>query len=152
MNRGSVPTGTVIQDSRAGAAHRPGLRPHGRSPHGLRAHYGRYYDALFGGQFEFMDLSQRASEDHSRSGRPKPLHRNRSRESGQQPRDQSEHPSVVHQDTSWRIERELFANFSTTAQYISRKFRDFMGFVDTGSTYASVQRPDPGAGRQTWDG
>ncbi len=42
------------------------------------------------------------------------------------------------------FERELFPNFSATAQYIRRNFRDFMGFIDTGSKYAPVQRQDPG--------
>jgi hypothetical protein len=43
------------------------------------------------------------------------------------------------------LERELIPNFSATAQYITRRFKDAMGFIDTGSIYAPVQRQDPGS-------
>ena len=42
------------------------------------------------------------------------------------------------------LERQLFPDFSLTAQYINRRFRDFMGFIDTGSVYAATQKVDPG--------
>ena len=42
------------------------------------------------------------------------------------------------------LERQLMANFSLTAQVIDRRFRDFMGFVDTGSIYSQTQKTDPG--------
>src|SRR2546430_5102946 len=42
------------------------------------------------------------------------------------------------------LERELIPNFSATVQYMTRKFKDTMGFIDTGSIYAPVQRQDPG--------
>ena len=35
-------------------------------------------------------------------------------------------------------------DFSATVQYIRRDFRNFMGFIDTGSVYAPVQKVDPG--------
>ena len=46
------------------------------------------------------------------------------------------------------LERELIPNVSMTAQYIKRNFRDFMGFIDTGSIYSPVTKMDTGAGRQ----
>ena len=42
------------------------------------------------------------------------------------------------------IERQLIPEFSLTVQYIRRNFRDFMGFVDTGSVYAPATGRDPG--------
>jgi hypothetical protein len=58
VNRGSVPTGTVL--SNHALAPRAGLAFDVTGDHQtvVRANWGRYYDALFGGQFEFMDLSQ----------------------------------------------------------------------------------------------
>jgi hypothetical protein len=110
----------------------------------VRAHYGRFYDALLGGQFEFMDLSQQHPKITAEVLGP-----NRFNEIDR--RDPANNlginPNIRQSYTDGYIlavEREMFANFSTTVQYIRRNFRDFMGFVDTGSTYAPVQRPDPG--------
>jgi hypothetical protein len=42
------------------------------------------------------------------------------------------------------VERELPGSIALQAQYIRRRFGDYMGLIDTGSIYAPVQRPDPG--------
>ena len=62
VNRGSVPTGTVL--SNHALAPRAGLAFDVTGDHQtvVRANWGRYYDALFGGQFEFMDLSQQSTK------------------------------------------------------------------------------------------
>ena len=52
-------------------------------------------------------------------------------------------PSYVDQYLAG-VERELFPDLSVQVQYIRRNFKDFMGFIDTGSIYDPVQRPDPG--------
>src|SRR5262249_38623744 len=42
------------------------------------------------------------------------------------------------------VERQLIPELSLTVQYIKRNFRDFMGFVDTGSVYVPATGRDPG--------
>lgn len=144
INRGSVPAGSVLSNHalapRVGAAYDV-LGDHSTV---LRAHYGRYYDALFGGQFEFMDLSQQNPHITSAVLGPNDFEeltrRNPSTNLGIDPNIKQ---SYIDQFLIG-VERSLFADFSITAQYIRRNFRDFMGFVDTGSKYAPVQRVDPG--------
>ncbi|MBW8866961.1 MAG: hypothetical protein JF610_06440, partial [Acidobacteria bacterium] len=110
----------------------------------LRAHYGRYYDALFGGQFEFMDLSQQHPKITSEVLGPNSFNEISRRDpSTNLGIDPNIRQSYVSQFIAG-VERELFPNFSTTVQYIKRDFRDFMGFVDTGSIYAPTQQRDPG--------
>src|SRR4029079_1617741 len=110
----------------------------------LRAHYGRYFDALLGGHFEFMDLSQQ----HPRIT-AEVLGPNRFNEIDR--RDPANNlgidPNIRQSYTDSflvGLEREIVPTVSATVQYIRRNFRDFEGFVDTGSVYAPVQKPDPG--------
>jgi carboxypeptidase family protein/TonB-dependent receptor-like protein len=144
VNRGSVPSGTVLKNH--ALAPRLGLAFDLTGDHRtvVRAHYGRFYDALFGGQFEFMDLSQQHPKITAEVLGP-----NRFNEIDR--RDPTTNlgidPNIRQSYTDGYtvgVEHEMFANFSTTVQYIRRNFRDFMGFVDTGSIYAPVQRQDPG--------
>jgi hypothetical protein len=41
-------------------------------------------------------------------------------------------------------EHQFLRNVSLQAQFIHRRFADFMGLIDTGSAYVPVERPDPG--------
>jgi carboxypeptidase family protein/TonB-dependent receptor-like protein len=144
INRGEVPTGTVLSNHalapRIGAA----LDVMGDHLTVLRAHYGRYYDALFGGQFEFMDLTHQ--NPHITAAVLGP---NRFRElTRRSPAtnlgiDPNIKQSYVDQFV-FGVERQVISNLSITAQAIRRNFHDFMGFVDTGSTYVPIQKPDPG--------
>jgi hypothetical protein len=144
INRGSVPAGTVLKNhalvGRIGAA----FDILGDHKNVLRAHYGRYADGLFGGQFEFMDLSGQnphitaevlGLNDFNEIDRRDP-----STNLGLDPNIRQ---SYVDQFLVG-FEREIASDFSTTVQYIRRNFRDFMGFVDTGSIYAPTQARDPG--------
>jgi hypothetical protein len=110
----------------------------------LRANVGRYYDALFGGQFEFMDLTQQSTHITAEV-----LGTNRFREltrttpSTNLGIDPNIKQSYTDQFLAG-LERQLFTDFSLTAQVIGRRFRDIMGFIDTGSIYTPVQKADPG--------
>ena len=57
INRGSVPSGEVLANHALVGRFGLAYDLTGNHKTVLRAHYGRYADALFGGQFEFMDLS-----------------------------------------------------------------------------------------------
>jgi outer membrane receptor protein involved in Fe transport len=144
INRGSVPTGTVLKNH--ALAPRLGLAFDVLGDHStvVRAHYGRYYDSLFGGQFEFMDLSQQHPKITAEVlGTNRFLEIDRRDPKNNLGIDPKLRQSYADQFLVG-IERELFPNFSATVQYIRRNFRDFMGFVDTGSTYVPVQKQDPG--------
>jgi hypothetical protein len=144
INRGSVPTGTVL--SNHGLAPRIGAAFDVMGDHKtvLRAHWGRFFDAVLGGQFEFMDLTQQHPHITAEVLGPNRFNeidrRNPSTNLGIDPN--------IHQSYSDAflagVERELISDLSVTAQYIRRNFRDFMGFIDTGSVYAPTQKVDPG--------
>lgn len=149
VNRGSVPTAggadsTVLANHalapRIGAAFDVG----GDHKTVLRANYGRYYDALFGGQFEFMDLTQQSTHITAEVLSPgvfqELTRRTPATNLGIDPNIKQ---SYVDQFLVG-IERQLIPELSLTAQYIRRNFRDFMGFVDTGSIYTQTTKPDPG--------
>jgi carboxypeptidase family protein/TonB-dependent receptor-like protein len=144
INRGSVPSGTVLKNHALGP--RLGLAFDVLGDHKtvLRAHYGRYADALFGGQFEFMDLSDQNPFITAEVVAPGVFNEiNRRSPATNLGIDPNIKQSYVDQFIAG-IERELVPNFSLTAQVIRRNFRQFMGFIDTGSIYAPVQVQDPG--------
>jgi Carboxypeptidase regulatory-like domain/TonB dependent receptor len=144
VNRGSVPSGTVLKTH--GLAPRAGVAFDVTGDHKtvLRGNFGRYYDALFGGQFEFMDLSQQSDYVTADVISPNNFRElNRRTPSANVGIDPNIRQSYVDQFLGG-IERQLLPDFSLTAQVISRRFKDFMGFIDTGSVYAPVQKPDPG--------
>jgi hypothetical protein len=144
INRGSVPTGNVLSNTalapRVGAA----FDITGDHRTVLRAHYGRYYDAIFGGQYEFMDLTHVNPKITAEVLGPNNFNEiDRRSPATNLGIDPNIRQSYVNQFIVG-LERELIPNFSATAQYITRRFKDAMGFIDTGSIYAPVQRQDPG--------
>ena len=144
VNRGSVPTGTVLRNH--GLAPRIGAAYDLLGDHKtvLRGHYGRYYDALFGGQYEFMDLSHQNPHITALVNGPNDFEEiNRRTPSTNLGIDPNIRQSYIDQ-VLLGVERELIPNLSVTAQYIKRNFRDFMGFIDTGSIYEPVTKVDPG--------
>jgi hypothetical protein len=145
INRGSVPSGTVLANhalvGRFGVAYDL-LGDHKTV---LRAHYGRYADALFGGQFEFMDLSDQNPHITALVLGPNDFQEKTRRSPATNLGiDPNIGQSYVDQFIVG-LERELFPNFSLTTQVIRRNFRNFMGFIDTGSVYVPVQKQDPGS-------
>jgi outer membrane receptor protein involved in Fe transport len=110
----------------------------------LRAHYGRYHDAIFSGHFEFMDTSHlspfitalvRGPNQFEELDRIEPT------------TSFGIDPDIGHSYVDQFIvglEREVVPDLSVEAMYIKRNFRNFMAFVDTGSIYEPVTRTDPG--------
>ena len=144
INRGSVPEGTVLSNHalapRVGAAYDL-LGDHSTV---AKAHYGRYYDALFGGQFEFMDLTNQNPHITAEVLGPNNFKElTRTTPSTNVGIDPNIKQSYMDQFLL-ALERQLMPDFSLTVQYVKRNYRDFMGFVDTGSVYAPVQKQDPG--------
>ncbi len=145
-NRGSVPErGTVF--STDPFSPRLGIAWDVTSKHQtvVRAHYGRYHDALLSGQFQFMD----------RRGEQNPFITALVLPSGQLAElDRFEASKSIAIDDHLThsyvdqyllgVERQLAPGVSLQAQYIRRVFKDFMAFVDTGSVYDPVPARDPG--------
>src|SRR5207245_11043864 len=104
----------------------------------------RYADALLGGQFEFMDLTNQNPHITALVLGPNNF-QELSRRSPQTNLgiDPNIKQSYIDQFLIG-LERELIPNFSATVQVIRRNFKNFMGFVDTGSIYAPITKTDPG--------
>jgi hypothetical protein len=118
----------------------------------FRSHYGRYHDALLGGMYQFMDLSDQAprivadlfSFGACASGLgPECIENNRFTPEGNLAIDDEITHSYVDQFVVG-FERELVSALSVQVQYIRRNYRNFMAFVDDGSRYDAVERIDPG--------
>jgi outer membrane receptor protein involved in Fe transport len=153
FNRGKVPElGTVLATNpispRIGFAY--DISGDARTV--LRAHWGRYYDALLAGHYGFMDTSVNPPFITAL------IYEQGGCASGEGPNCEvidffvpennfGIDPDITHSYLDQflvGVERELMRDFSLTAQYIRRDFKDFMGFVDTRSVYEPVQRQDPG--------
>jgi hypothetical protein len=153
FNRGSVPDlGTVFSTNpispRIGVAY----DLWGDAKTVLRAHWGRYHDALYTGQFAFMDTSDISdfitalvyTDGGCANGLgPDCVEIDRFSPETNLAVDQDIRHSYVDQFLVG-VEHELVTDFSLLAQYVRRDFKDFMGFIDTRSEYEAVQRQDPG--------
>jgi hypothetical protein len=145
FNRGSVDTsGNVL--STTPIAPRLGFAWDVAGDHKtlVRGHYGRYHDALLTGTFSFMDtngLSPFITALVLAPGEFEEIDRIDPETSFGISEDISQ--SYVDQFL-FGVERELFTDFSLTAQYIRRNFENFMAFTDTGSEYEEVAVTDPG--------
>jgi hypothetical protein len=110
----------------------------------LRFHHGRYYDTIFASRIAQDDTTEDnpfitayvvAPEQFEVISVFASEHRFAI--------DKALRHSHVNQ-TIVGVEHELFNSMSLQAQYIRRRFDDYMGLIDTGSIYVPVQRPDPG--------
>ncbi len=145
-NRGSVPNRPNVFATNT-VAPRLGIAWDLTSDHRTvaRAHYGRYFDAIFSSRIMFDDTSERGSPEIYASvvGPEQFVEISRS---------STEHrfaidPELRHSHVTQLVvglERELFADFSVQTQYIRRRFNDFMGLIDTATIYEPAQRVDPG--------
>lgn len=110
----------------------------------LRAHFGRYHDALLTNNYQFLHISGQEPEVLSAViGPDQFVEISRSDPQTAYAIDPHVSHSYVDQYTVG-VERELFRDFSLQVQYIRKNFKNFMGFIDTGSIYAPVDRQDPG--------
>ena len=145
MYRGSVPDkGTVFRTDpvspRIGAA----FDVSGNHRTVLRAHYGRFHDALVTGSFEFMNTADQSPRITARVVAPETfVEINRFNPQGNLSIDRDLKQGHVDQYLLG-VERELAAGLSLQAQYIHRRFANIQAFVDDRSQYAPVERLDPG--------
>lgn len=145
INRGSVPTaGNVL--STYPVAPRIGFAWDLAGDHRtvVRAHYGRYHDALLTGTFSFLDTDGLTPFITAEVLAPGVFNEiDRIDPDVSFGIDEDIRQSYVDQFLV-AIEREVIPDLSVTAQYIRRNFEDFMAFVDTGSEYEPVTVTDPG--------
>jgi hypothetical protein len=111
----------------------------------VRFHYGRYFDPIFASRIVQDDTTGRNPETRARVVGPDQFEIiSVSNPANRFAIDEDLRHSHVKQMVVG-IERELFGSVSLQTQYIRRRFDDYMGLIDTGSTYMPVQRPDLGA-------
>ena len=143
-NRGSVPGKENVFRTRT-IGPRFGVAWDLRGDHRtvVRAHVGRYYDAIFSSRIAQADVSDSKPSIWYRIDGPDQwveLFR-----SSVQP--YAIDPDLDHSHVDQivvGVEQEIAGAISLQAQYIRRRFDTFMGLIDTGSVYAPTQRRDPG--------
>ncbi|MGH9460579.1 MAG: TonB-dependent receptor [Vicinamibacteria bacterium] len=153
FNRGSVPNlGTVLETNPISPRIGVAFDPTGDAKTVLRAHWGRYHDALFTYMFSFMDVSDYGdfitaevlAEGGCANGLgPDCVEIDRFSPETSFGIDENITHSYVDQFLVG-VDHELIPDLSLQAQYIRRDFKNFMAFIDTGSQYEEVQVQDPG--------
>jgi hypothetical protein len=110
----------------------------------VRAHYGRYHEALLSNMFSFMNTEGRTPVITAKVLGPNNFQElTRVNPAGNFGID----PGVTHpymDQVTAGVERELFPDFSLQLQYIGRHYANILAFTDPVSTYLPVQRQDPG--------
>lgn len=110
----------------------------------VRAHYGRYHDAMVTSFYDFLDpLSQTPSTVYTVAGPNQFVdpYTYPTRAAA------SIDPGVKYSfddEFLLGVERQLPWNISAKAQYISRDFKDSIGFIDPARIWLPVQKIDPG--------
>lgn len=145
INRGSVPVrGTTF--STTPVSPRIGVAWDVRGDHRtvVRAHYGRYHDAIFSSRIGSTDDSEERPFVTALVTGPNQFREiDRSEPADDFAIDRNIKHSYVDQYVVG-VERELLSDVSVLAQVIRRDFGNYMGMTDTGSVYEAVQRRDPG--------
>ena len=143
-NRGSVPdTGSVF--STTPISPRLGLAWDVMEDHRtvVRAGYGRYFDPLYGSHYSFRDRRGIHPEILAMVTGPNQFVEIQ-RNDFSRFRATTDLSQPYAAQTFAGIEREVFPSVSVQAQYIDRRFRDFIGTIDAGSAWRPVDRVDPG--------
>jgi hypothetical protein len=110
----------------------------------LRVHYGRYHDEMVTSFYDFLDpLSQQPTIIAKVIGPDQFSEISRFGSTVNARIDPNLAFSYVREYLVG-IERQMPWGISTKAQFIARDFKDSVGFIDTGSVWEPVQRPDPG--------
>lgn len=143
FNRGLVSQGTVLSTNpvspRLGIAWDLGA---GHTTV-LRAHYGRYHDALLTAHVSFADSAPSSPIITYQAIGPDQFVEVSRTTAGAYGIDPATEPAYFDQWVAG-VERQVGRSLSATAQYIGRVYRDQVGFVDRGSVYEPVVRSDPG--------
>lgn len=145
VNRGSVAgKGTVFETN--GVEPRVGVAWDATSDHKtvVRAHYGRFQEALLTATFEVLDTEGRTPVVLARvleDGRVEPIDQFNPTENVGGGQDLNH--AYVRQ-LVLGAERELFPNVSVEARYINRRWNNIFAYVDRRSTYEPIDRTDPG--------
>lgn len=109
-----------------------------------RVHYGRYFDPIFASRILQDDSSELHTAIYATVVGPEQfVEISRTPPDQRFAIDQDIRHSHVDQIVAG-VERELFTDVSIQAQYVRRRFDDFMGMIDTRSIYQPAQRVDPG--------
>ena len=145
INRGSVPAaGTIF--STTPVSPRLGLAWDVTRDHrtAVKAHYGLYADPLYTNLYSFKDTAGANPTIIARVTGPDQfveIERDERYNASIDPRLAPPHVAQAFVG----IDREIAPDATIEARYIARRFRDFIGNIDTGSTWVPVSRTDPGA-------
>jgi hypothetical protein len=109
-----------------------------------RAHYGRFHEAFGTVEYQFTDTTRQSVQITARVLGPNSFQElSRFTPAGNQFVDAD--IKQPHMDQYLvGVERELFADFSASAQYVHREHKQLFGWLDTRSVYVPVQMRDPG--------
>jgi hypothetical protein len=143
VNRGSVPDkGTVFRTSPWSP--RLGVAWDVATDHRtvIRAAYDRLHEGLYPTLFSFMNTAEITPQITSKFINGIFQSSDQTKPGSVAVADELRH-AYVNQYVAG-VERELFRDFSASAQYIRRDYRSFWALIDTGSQYAPVQLVDPG--------
>jgi len=145
FNRGAVPVlGTVFRTSPVSPRLGIAWDLNGDHRTVVRGHFGRYHDSFYSSRISNLDFTHDGYftefEPDGAGGLVETFKSEIRREYGVP--DDLRHPYV--EQYLLAVEREVAASFSVVAQYIRRATKDFIVLRDTGSTWAPVQRTDPG--------
>ena len=145
FNRGSTPTAgsaysTTPIDPRIGVAWDV-AKDHKTV---VRAHYGRYHEAFATTEYQFTDTATQTVQITARVNSPGNYTELTRLTPARNLLVDANIKQAYMNQYMVGIERELFTDFSFSAQYIQREGKDQFSWIDTTSIYAPVSVRDPG--------